>query len=129
MVVVAAVIQKEQRILIGQRRRKDRHSLKWEFPGGKVEARESPRQALARELKEELNIQATVGPELTRYAYRYSNRPRFELIFFKVDEFEGEPQNLAFESIAWVDRRELPSYDFLDGDLEFVKGLARGDFA
>ena len=128
MVVVAAVIQKNDRILIGQRKLKDRHSLKWEFPGGKVEARESPRQALARELKEELNIQATIGAEVTRYAYRYSSRPLFELIFFRVQEFEGEPENLAFESIAWVDPRTLPSYDFLDGDIEFVKALARGDF-
>lgn len=128
MVVVAAVIQKNQLVLVGQRRRKDRHSLKWEFPGGKVEPHETPRQALARELKEELNIDATIGAEVTRYAYRYSKRPLFELIFFRVEEFEGEPQNLAFESIAWVEQRELPSYDFLDGDVDFVKALARGDF-
>jgi 8-oxo-dGTP diphosphatase len=128
MVVVAAVIQKNERILIGQRKRKDRHSLKWEFPGGKVEARESPREALARELKEELNIDATIGGELTRYAYRYSSRPLFELIFFRVEHFEGEPENLAFETIAWVDPRTLPTYDFLDGDIEFVKALARGEF-
>src|ERR1700722_15983191 len=100
MVVVAAVIQKDQRILIGQRRRKDRHSLKWEFPGGKVEARESPRQALARELKEELNIQAKIGAEVTRYAYRYANRPLFELIFYRVEEFQGEPENVVFETIT-----------------------------
>src|SRR5579872_2705417 len=128
MVVVAAVIRKNGLILIGQRRRKDRHSLKWEFPGGKVEPRESPREALARELKEELNIQAKIGPEVTRYAYRYASRPMFELIFFRVQEFEGEPQNLAFESIAWVEAQKLPSYDFLDGDVEFVRALARGEF-
>ena len=128
MVVVAAVIRKDRFVLIGQRRRKDRHSLKWEFPGGKVELRESPRQALARELKEDLNIQATIGAEVTRYAYRYANRPLFELIFFRVDKFEGEPQNLAFESIAWVEQRALSSYDFLDGDVAFVKALAQGDF-
>lgn len=128
MIVVAAVIQKDQLILIGQRRRKDRHSLKWEFPGGKVEPKETPRQALARELKEELNITAKIGTEVTRYAYRYASRPLFELIFFRVNEFEGEPQNLAFESIAWVEPQKLPSFDFLDGDVEFVKALARGDF-
>ena len=61
MLVSAGVIQREGRILVGQRRRGDRHPLKWEFPGGKVEAGETPQQALVRELREELQIEATVG--------------------------------------------------------------------
>ena len=127
MVVVAAVIARNGRILIGQRRKADRHSFKWEFPGGKVEAGESPRQALVRELKEELDIQATVGREITRYSHRYASRPVFELIFYRVDRFEGEPRNLAFETIEWVERKDLPSYDFLEGDISFVHKLARGE--
>jgi 8-oxo-dGTP diphosphatase len=128
MVVVAAVIQRNSEILIGQRRRDDRHPMKWEFPGGKVEAGESPRQALRRELKEELNIEATIGREITRYGYRYTGRPVFQLIFFRVERFSGEPENLAFESIVWAPIEKLPTFDFLDGDVAFVKSLARGDF-
>ena len=61
--VVAAVIQRDRQVLIGQRRASDRHALKWEFPGGKVELHESPRDALKRELREELGIEAEIGPE------------------------------------------------------------------
>ena len=126
MIVVAAVIERSGQILIGQRRRDDRHAYKWEFPGGKVEPRETPRDALARELSEELGIQATVGEEITRYTYRYASRPSFELIFFRVTEWEGEPRNRVFETIEWVEPRALPAYDFLDGDIEFIRWLARG---
>lgn len=125
MVVVAAVIERDGRILIGQRKRNDRHPLKWEFPGGKVEHGESPRDALVRELQEELGIQAVIGDEIKRYAYRYPNRQKFELIFYWVRSFEGEPRNVIFERIEWAIRNELPSYDFLDGDVEFVRSLAR----
>jgi 8-oxo-dGTP diphosphatase len=124
MRVVAAVIERGGRILIGQRKRDDSHGLKWEFPGGKVEPGEHLRTALARELEEELAIQARIGDEISRYRYRYTGRAPFELIFFRVLEFGGEPANLAFEQIAWVEPHELPSYDFLDGDADFVKTLA-----
>jgi 8-oxo-dGTP diphosphatase len=126
MLVVAAVIERDGRILIGQRRRQDRHSLKWEFPGGKVEPGETPREALIRELREELDIAVSEAEELRRYAYRYADRPNFELIFYRVTEFEGEPRNLAFEKIEWTPPRALLDYDFLAGDAELVRFLARG---
>src|SRR6516162_6579987 len=69
-------------ILVGQRRRSDRHSLKWEFPGGKVEFGETPQQALARELREELNIGAKIGCELARYEHDYASGSRIHLLFF-----------------------------------------------
>lgn len=126
MIVVAAVIERNGLILIGQRRHDDRHPFKWEFPGGKVERREAPRDALARELSEELDIRAVIGEELTRYTFRDPSRPIFELIFFRVTQFEGEPQNRVFEKIEWVKPEALPHYDFLDGDVKFVRSLARG---
>ena len=70
ILVVAAVIEREGKILIGQRRQNDRHPLKWEFPGGKVEQHEIPRDALKRELMEELDIDADIGPELARYEFQ-----------------------------------------------------------
>lgn len=122
--VVAAVIHRDGQILIGQRPTGKQHPLKWEFPGGKVEPGEDPRDALARELAEELDIRPETGPEIARYQYQYPARPPILLIFFKVDRFYGEPRNLVFERIAWVAPRDLPSYDFLDGDVEFVRTLA-----
>lgn len=129
LLVSAGIIQRDARILVGQRRKGDRHSLKWEFPGGKVEPGESPEQALVRELNEELKIQAEIGSELARYEYDYPNGSRVHLLFFAVREFSGEPVGRVFEQICWIDLAALPSLDFLDGDLDFVKRLARGDFA
>ena len=122
--VVAGIIQHDGNILIGQRSPEGAHPLKWEFPGGKVESHENPSDALVRELLEELDIRAEIGPEITRYRYQYPGRPPILLIFFKVDRYTGEPRNLVFERIAWVAPSDLPSYDFLDGDVEFVRTLA-----
>lgn len=126
LIVVAAVIERNGRVLIGQRRAGDRHALKWEFPGGKVELYESPRDALRRELREELGIEAEIGPEMVRYEFQYPKRAPILLIFHRVTEFEGELRNDAFQQIKWEDRQVLPRYDFLDGDRDFVRRLARG---
>jgi 8-oxo-dGTP diphosphatase len=124
--VVAAVIERDGRILICQRRRDDSHPLKWEFPGGKVEPGESPAGALQRELEEELGIQARIGPELERLTYRYGGRPPFRLILLRVREFQGEPENRVFENIVWETPERLPGYDFLEADAGFVRRLALG---
>lgn len=129
LIVVAAVIERDGKVLIGQRPKRDWNGLKWEFPGGKIEPTESPREALARELREELAIEATIGDEITRYEYQYPGKPPIYLIFYRVREFAGEPRNLAFEEIRWESTSRFPEYDFLDGDVDFVKRLARGEFA
>lgn len=126
--VVAAVIERDGRILVGQRRKSDSHGLKWEFPGGKVERGEAPTAALARELEEELGIQARVGREVVRYFHEYPKRATILLIFFRVTQFSGEPQSLAFEKIVWEAPEKLPQYDFLDGDVDFVRRLAAGEY-
>jgi 8-oxo-dGTP diphosphatase len=128
LLVSAAVIINNGKVLLGQRRKGDRHSLKWEFPGGKVEPGESPRQALVRELREELVIEAKIGVEIARYEHDYPSGSRVHLLFFVVREFTGKPVGRVFEQIEWVDLAVLPEIDFLQGDLDFVKRLARGDF-
>jgi 8-oxo-dGTP diphosphatase len=120
--VVAAVIERSGRVLIGQRKRTGQHPLKWEFPGGKVEPDEAPEAAVVRELKEELGIRARVQQEIMRYEYQYPGRPPILLIFYRVTEFTGEPENLDFEQIAWVARDSLGDFDFLEGDAEFIRG-------
>ena len=124
-IVVAGVLVRDGKLLIGQRMSGDRHALKWEFPGGKVEPGETPKQALARELQEELGINAEIGPEIARYEHRVSGRSPLLLLFHKVESFEGEPRSAAFEQILWQDPTSLPEFDFLDGDLDFVRRLAR----
>lgn len=126
MNVVAAVIERDGRVLICQRKEGRRHSLKWEFPGGKVEPGERFPEALVRELREELAIDAKPGEELGRYETRYGNGSAMRLIFFRVTEFTGEPVNTEFERMVWEHREKLLEYDFLAGDVEFVRKLATG---
>jgi len=126
MEVVAAVIERNGKILIGQRKRGGSHPLKWEFPGGKVEAGEESRAALVRELREELGVEAQAGEEMDAYEVRYGEGPLTQLRFYRVTQFEGEPQNLDFEQIVWEQLDRLPDYDFLAGDLRFVKKISGG---
>jgi 8-oxo-dGTP diphosphatase len=128
LLVSAAVICRGTKVLVGQRRRGDRHALKWEFPGGKIEREETPQQALVRELREELAIEATVGREVARYSHDYPNGASVVLFFYAVTSFEGEPDGRVFEQIQWTERTLLPELDFLDGDIDFVHRLARGEF-
>jgi 8-oxo-dGTP diphosphatase len=118
--VVAAIIQRDGRILIGQRKDLGHHPLRWEFPGGKVEPGETPAAALIRELQEELGIHARIDRELMRYEYQYPGRSRILLIFYRVVDFEGEPQNLDFDQIRWERPELLCNYDFLEGDTQFL---------
>lgn len=129
LLVSVGILHRNGQILVGQRRPGDRHPFKWEFPGGKVEYGESPQQALVRELREELQIEAEIGGELARYEHDYASGSRVHLLFFAIREFQGEPRAQVFEQIRWIDPDDLSGLDFLDGDLDFVKRLARGDFA
>ena len=126
LIVVAGVIHRDGMLLIGQRMSGDRHALKWEFPGGKVEAGETPKQALVRELREELAIEAVVGPEIARYEQATRRRSPLLLLFHAVDSYVGEPRGGTFEQIRWELPAKLPEYDFLDGDLDFIRRLALG---
>jgi 8-oxo-dGTP diphosphatase len=126
MTVVAAVIERDGMVLLGQRKTGQWHALKWEFPGGKVEPEESPLAAIRRELEEELGIQAEIGPVIADYEYQYPERSRIRLIFYSVTRFSGEVENRVFEQIRWEKRARLVEYDFLEGDVEFVRTLAEG---
>ena len=80
----------------------------------------------ARELREELGIEATIGRELFRTRHRYRElKSELELIFFQADVDRSAPlQNLVFEGFEWADPSALPNYDFLQADEEFVTLLA-----
>ena len=124
LTVVAALIERDGRMLICQRAEGQRHAGKWEFPGGKMEAGETPPEALRRELEEELAIDAVIGEEVERYTYAYPGKPPILLVFFRVTEFSGQMRNLVFARIEWADPKDLPAYDFLEGDVAFVSRIA-----
>lgn len=128
MIVVAAVIERgDRRLLIGQRRRGDISQLKWEFPGGKIEADEQPEAALARELREELGATLVRCVEMGRVRHVYANSPNpVEIRFYAAEIADENIQPKCFEQIAWVLPRELGNYDFLDANRVLIAQLATG---
>lgn len=124
--VVAALIVQGAKLLVCQRTRHQTMPLKWEFPGGKIEEGEQPRDALRRELDEELGIQATIGDELARIQHEYPNGGMVELRFYLVREYKGELENRIFKDIQWAEPKDLLKFDFLEADLTLVNDLAAG---
>jgi len=116
-------------VLVCQRTRHQTMPLKWEFPGGKIEEGEQPRDALRRELEEELGIRAVIGDEVARIRHEYPDGNSVELRFYNVREYAGEIENRIFREISWSGPRDLPGYDFLEADLQLVKDLAEGKLA
>jgi len=134
--VAVGILRDDGKVLACQRRRKGVYPLKWEFPGGKVEAGESPADALRRELREELGIEATPGAEFHRQEWVYPDGvadPKkdgsFRVFYFLVKDYTGEPANHAFEEIRWVTLAELGALDILEGNREAVQILMRDEKA
>jgi 8-oxo-dGTP diphosphatase len=127
-IVVAAVIEREdRRLLIGQRRKADSSPLKWEFPGGKVRNGEAPEAALARELREELGVTLTKSIEIGRVRHRYPQMAdELEIRFYVAAFAENEIAPQCFEQVAWVLPRELGDYDFLAANARLIAELATG---
>ena len=124
--VVAGLIVQDGKLLVCQRTRHQTMPLKWEFPGGKIEEGEQPRDALRRELEEELGILATVGDEVARIQHEYPNGGMVELRFYVVRAYQKEIENRIFKDIRWSAPADLPTYDFLEADLTLVRDLAAG---
>ena len=124
--VAAALIVQDGKLLVCQRTKHQTMPLKWEFPGGKIEEGEQPRDAMRRELEEELGINADVGDEVARIRNTYNGGSQVELRFFLVPKYRGELENRIFRDVRWVERAKLPDYDFLDADRELVQEIAAG---
>jgi 8-oxo-dGTP diphosphatase len=124
--VVAALIVQHGNVLVCQRTRHQTMPLKWEFPGGKIEDGEQPRDALRRELDEELGIDAEIGEEVTRIRHEYPSGGAVELRFYLVKKYRGEIENRIFKDIQWAKPSDLPNFDFLEADLTLVSDLASG---
>jgi len=128
--VVAALMLRgegaDRELFICQRRPDQPMGLKWEFPGGKIEPGETSREALARELEEELGINAAIGDRITTIHHTYRNGGAIEIEFFLVREFDGELVNRIFQQMLWSPVVRLPDYDFLAADLTLIRDLADG---
>ncbi|TCL71671.1 8-oxo-dGTP diphosphatase [Hydrogenispora ethanolica] len=115
LVVTAAVIVRDDRILMAQRRTGDREGGKWEFPGGKVEFGEDPRAGLERELREELGIEVEVGAPLDVVAVNRSDL-QLILLYFGCRIIAGTPLPIECQAVTWrypeeIDGLEKPPAD------------------
>jgi 8-oxo-dGTP diphosphatase len=123
--VVAGIIERDGRVLICQRQAGGIFGGKWEFPGGKMRPSEAPRQALERELREELGVAPTIGDLLQTVRYRYAEMRDAVQISFLSAALDDPPRNLTFARIIWAGRAELPRYDFLAADRQVISRLVR----
>ena len=124
--VVAGILVRVGQVLACRRRGDQDHAGKWEFPGGKVEADETPAAALERELREELGIEARIGGEIDRYEFAYPGKKPILLIFLEVEAWEGELNGSFFAETCWRRPEELTELDFLEGDAPFLERVQSG---
>lgn len=118
--VVGAVIVKDGKILCAQRSSTDRNlPLKWEFPGGKVETGESPRQALEREISEELHCKINVGPEVATTVHSY-DFATISLTTFVCRLINGTPVLSEHAAVQWLAPDELSDVDWAPADIPAV---------
>jgi len=125
--VVAGVIADARgRILLARRTEGRDLAGLWEFPGGKREPDESAEQALARELREELGIDATIGPRLIVVPHEYPHK-RLQLDVRHIDAWSGTPKGLDGQALAWVPPHKLVSYAMPAADRPVVAALLQPD--
>lgn len=122
--VVTALLIKDGKVLMCQRRPDKLYPLHWEFPGGKVEVGESLLQALQRELSEELMITVSDAESWYEDTMTYSNGLTYHVTFFLVREFQGELVNTEFNEIGWFTTAELDFIQQLSGNLNILEKIA-----
>ncbi len=124
VVVSAAVLIEQGRVLLSQRRSGTHLAGAWEFPGGKVEAGEDPRDALRRELLEEVGIEARVGEIVDVTFHRYPEAEKAVLLLFFEVEREagsGEPRALEVAAVRWASGHELDEKQFPPADVAVLR--------
>jgi 8-oxo-dGTP diphosphatase len=124
--VTAAILTKNGRLLIAQRKPTGSLPNKWEFPGGKVESGETPEECLKREMEEEFGVDVTVGEYLGESVFNYEHGT-IKLLAYRTTWEAGQLVATAHKAIEWVLVSDLSGYDFAPADVPFVNRLRRGE--
>ena len=122
--VVAALIRDGERFLICKRPAHKARALMWEFPGGKVEAGERPRDALIRECREELDVTLDVGGLYMQVTHEYPDI-QIRLSLYEAVIASGELRGKEHEALCWILPREIPDYEFCPADVEIIHRIRR----
>jgi 8-oxo-dGTP diphosphatase len=120
---MAAVIEKDGNFLITQRKKDMHNSLRWEFPGGKVDFGEDPRNALEREIHEELGIQIEAREIFELSSHVYNDEKHIVLLACHCYFKEGEIEKKEIHDFKWVNPQEMLNYDITEADLPFIQKL------
>jgi 8-oxo-dGTP diphosphatase len=126
--VTAAILVKDNKIIIAKRGPNDRLANKWEFPGGKVEINETPEQCLKREMKEEFDIDVSVGEYLGSSIFHYDHIS-IELMAYRTYWENGEIHLNDHNEFKWISLEQLAEFDFAPADLIFVEKLKNGEIS
>ena len=114
--VVAAIILKDDKILIARRKQGTHLEFKWEYPGGKVEENEDEKDALKRELLEEFEISSEINKYITESFHEYDNN-KINLRAYSVKHLSGDFKLNDHDRIEWITIEELTKYDFAPADV------------
>ncbi len=114
--VTAGIIIKDEKVLVVQRKPNSRRGLRWEFPGGKVEKGEDPRQCLKRELNEELGIEVDVGMRFEIVYHQYKDI-RILLLSYLCQMVHGEPRTIDCHRFKWISEKELRDLPMTEADV------------
>jgi 8-oxo-dGTP diphosphatase len=120
--VVCAVILRDEKVLIAQRSEKMKLPLKWEFPGGKLKQGENEKQAIIREIKEELDIEILPIKRISSNIHDYGLF-NIKLIAYLCDYVSGEIKLLEHKDFKFLDFENLMDYDLAEADIPFIKNL------
>jgi mutator protein MutT len=121
VVVVAAVVERDGRFLLTRRLRGTHLAGTWEFPGGKCEPDETHEACLARELREELDVQVVIGEEILSVEHAYPERT--VRLHFRRCVLAGEPRPLLGQDVRWARRDEMRALEFPEADRELIAML------
>lgn len=119
--VLAAVIERDGRVLVTRRLEGSHLSGCWEFPGGKCDPGETHEACLARELREELGVEAQIGPELLVTEHAYPEKT--VRLHFRRCEIDTEPRPLLNQQMRWVSRDEMCALSFPEADRALIEML------